>query len=97
MIKSLGTSSRTVWKHWLRHSSRLAKAKPERQRRGRAWQLDRLAEVVSIVFRPEGRVPADLTLKEVQDRIEPEYKKRNWKLPGTDSIARFLGRRKRSD
>jgi len=42
-------------------------------------------------------VPADLTLKEVQDRIEPEYKKRNWKLPGTDSIARFLGRRKRSD
>jgi hypothetical protein len=95
MIESLGTSSTTAWQYWLRHSRRLAE--PKRQSRGRAWQLERLGEVVSIVFPPEGRVPAELKLKAVQDRIAPEYEKRNWTLPGTDSIARFLGRRKRSD
>jgi hypothetical protein len=66
----------------------------ESQVHGRGWQLDRLRKVLRIVFPPEGHVPPDLTHKEVQARIAPEYKKDKWPLPSPDTIARARGRRK---
>ena len=68
-------------------------AQPERQTQKRGWQLDRITKVLPTVFPPDGRVPTNLTLKEVQTRLEPEFEKRGWKPPKVDSIARFLDRR----
>jgi len=92
VIKSLSTGN--AYRHWTTHRSD-GDAAGLKTKHGRGWQLDRLREVVAVVFRKDGGVPANLTLKEIGRRIEPEYKKRNWKLPGPDSIARFLGRRNR--
>ncbi|MDI3565920.1 MULTISPECIES: hypothetical protein [Bradyrhizobium] len=66
------------------------KAQPEK----RGWQLDRLRDVLRIVFPPDGRVPANFTHGAVQGLIAPEYEKENWKLPSIDSIARVRDRRK---
>jgi transposase len=64
------------------------KHKPER-----VSQQKRVLEVLSTVFPPDGRPPTGLTLKEIQNLIEPEFTKRCWRLASTDTIARALGRR----
>lgn len=67
-----------------------SKAQPEK----RGWQLDRLRDVLRIVFPPDGRVPRDLSHGAVRRLVAPEYEKEDWPLPSTDSVARVRGRRK---
>lgn len=76
---------------------RAALAKPPRQTQKHGWQLDKIREVLPTVFPPDGRVPTNLALKVVEARLKPEFEKRGWKPVKVDSIARYLGRRKRSD
>jgi hypothetical protein len=64
--------------------------KPER-----VSQQTRVLQVLPTVFPPDGRPPTHLTDKQIQNRIEPEFSKRRWRLASTDTIARALGRRRR--
>jgi hypothetical protein len=57
------------------------------------WQIDRIKQALGIEF-PDRVVPPNLTGKEIQERIEPIFKRNSWKLPSVDSIARARGRRK---
>jgi hypothetical protein len=68
-------------------------ANSEREKHGRGWQLDRIRDLLPIVFPPDGRVPSSLTLKAVKARLAPVFEKNGLKEPSTDSIARALGRR----
>jgi hypothetical protein len=72
----------------------LGTVEKEPQKRGRAWQLDSLREILLIVFPPDGLVPADLKDKAVLVRVAPEFEKRHLRVPSIDTIARARGRRK---
>ena len=65
------------------------------RKRERVSQQTRVLEVLPTVFPPDGHPPIDLTLQQIQNRIEPEFTKRRWRLASTDTIARALGRRRR--
>ena len=56
------------------------------------WQIDRIERALEAEF-PDG-VPPNLTEKEVQRRIEPIFKRNDWKQPSVDFIARARKRRK---
>jgi hypothetical protein len=58
----------------------------------RRWQLYRTKYALRAEF-PDGVSP-NLTGKEIQRRIDPIFKRKSWKLPSVDSIARARGRRK---
>ena len=58
----------------------------------RRWQLCRTKYALRTEF-PDGVSP-DLTDKEIQRRIDPIFKRKSWKFPSVDSIARARGRRK---
>ena len=62
--------------------------KPER-----VSQQTRFLQVLATV--PDGRATTGLALKQIRNLIEPEFTKRRWRLPSTDTIARALGRRRR--
>jgi hypothetical protein len=64
--------------------------KPER-----VTQQTRVLQVLPTVFPPDGHPPIDLSLQEIQNRMEEEFKKRRLRLASTDTIARALGRRRR--
>jgi hypothetical protein len=65
-----------------------AEHKPER-----VSQQTRFLQVLATV--PDGPATTGLTLKQIRNLIEPEFTKRRWRLPSTDTIARALGRRRR--
>ena len=64
--------------------------KPERVSR-----QTRVLQVLPTVFPPDGHPPIDLSLKQIQSSIEPEFTKQRLRLASTDTIARALGRRRR--
>jgi hypothetical protein len=68
-----------------------SKAKPERQ-----TQQKRIKDRLPEAFPPDGRVPDHFTLEQIQTRLRPLFAKADLKVPSTDTIARALGRRKRS-
>jgi hypothetical protein len=57
----------------------------------RRWQIFRIKYALRTEF-PDGVSP-NLTDKEIQRRINPIFKRRSWKFPSVDSIARARGRR----
>jgi hypothetical protein len=57
----------------------------------RRWQLYRIKYALGAEF-PDGVSP-NITDKEIQRRIHPIFKRKSWKFPSVDSIARARGRR----
>ena len=59
------------------------------------WQIRRVKEVFrEILFRPDGRPPADKTVKAVQKDINEIFDAWGWKLASRDTVARAMGRRR---
>jgi hypothetical protein len=54
------------------------------------WQQARIKEVLLSLpaILPDGSALANLTDKQVRIKLKPEFEKRGWKLPSTDSIGR---------
>jgi hypothetical protein len=51
------------------------------------WQKDRINEVLREVYPPHGRIPADISHKQVQRDVGKAFKKRGWGVPGVDTIG----------
>jgi hypothetical protein len=59
------------------------------------WQVRRVKEVLrEFIFPPNGRPPADATVKAVQKDVNEIFDAWDWKLASRDSVARAMGRRR---
>jgi hypothetical protein len=75
-----------IWKPDLEKYWLTTKLEEELDEPKPGWQVARVKELLPIVY-PDG-VPPEATNKEVQSRLVSECKKRGWKLPSEDTIAR---------
>jgi hypothetical protein len=75
-----------VWKPDLEKYWLTPKVEAELDEPKPGWQVARVQELLPIVF-PDG-LPAEATNKAIQKSLVAECKKRGWKLPSRDTIAR---------
>jgi hypothetical protein len=74
--------------------AKTAEKNPAGTKQRLGWQIDRINDVLPEVYPPRGRIPAEISHKQVQRDLEKALKKRGWTVPGVDTIARVRGRRR---
>ena len=73
----------------------LSAVQSSQESKAEGWQIRRVKEVFrEILFRPDGRPPADKTVKAVQKDINEIFDAWGWKLASRDTVARAMGRRR---